>query len=260
MGSADFYEAFKRHREAEKARANSEESIVRPDDTDSYSEETDLQHDDYPSDEINNFPDYEDDSNLLEAVEEPSTEATVSSIHMHSDEIYSEARYSGNLPPYPEPRQSNVIAMKNSTFFCSLIVVGLGLVLSYIIGQEHGRGNPILDTSGNRQTLSIVRPGNTTTVGGSEDVQQPQEQDVQKQYILVLCTYDISKSEIARLTLKRLQEGGFPKLDLAKDSKHIYLYSGPFEDLADAALVDYQNHFKNQRDFAKCFVKTVIMR
>ncbi|MDA0841134.1 MAG: hypothetical protein O3B01_18990 [Planctomycetota bacterium] len=260
MGSADFYEAFKRHRESEKARANSDESIVRPDDTDSYSEDTDDYQEDYPSGEVDNFPDYEDDSNLLEAISEPSTEATVSSIHMHSDEVYSQARYSGHLPSHPEPRPSNLISMKNSTLFFSLIVIGLGIVLSYMIGQEQGRGNPLLDTSGDRQTLSIVRPGNTTTVRNSEDVQQPQEQEVQKQYILVLCTYDINKSEIARLTLKRLQEGGFPKLDLAKDSKHIYLYSGPYEGLADAALVDYQNHFKSQPDFSKCFVKTVIMR
>jgi len=259
MGSADFYEAFKRHREAEKARAISEGSIVRPDDTDSDSEDSDLHYEDSSTEDQNDFPDYEDDSNLLEAIEEPNTEETVSSIHGHPDEIYSDARYSGNLP-YPEPRHSNVIAMKTSTFFCSLIVIGLGLVLSYIIGLERGRGNPILDTNGDRQTLSIVQPGNTTNVRDAEGVQQPQEQQVKKQYILVLATYDIAKSEIARLTLKRLQEGGFPKLDLAKDSKHIYLYSGPFEDRADAALVDYQNHFKNQRDFSKCFVKTVIMR
>ena len=258
MGSADFYEAFKRHREAERARSDSEESIVRPDETDSHPGESDLHHEDYPSDEMNDFPDYEDDSNLLEAIEEPHTEETVSSIQMHADEMLSEAKYSGHLPPYPEERPSNVIAMKTSTFFCSLIVVGLGLVLSYIIGQEHGRGNPLLDTSGDRQTLSIVRPGNTTTIG--PEGQRAQEAEVQKQYILVLCTYDINKSDIARLTLKRLKEGGFPKLDLAKDSKHIYLYSGPYKDKDDSGLLDYQNHFKRQCDFSKCFVKTVIMR
>jgi hypothetical protein len=259
--SADFYEAFKRHREQERSKTrkpdveSSRPAI--PEDGNSPSEPVP----DSPGDEL---PDCMTSS-------PPEAEDTASSIYVEAP------GHSGpSLAPDAFPDGPRIVSMRFSTLASGLAIVCLGFVGAYVLGRVHGPAglttllpsgdNPALSaTEERKETPELAAPARSDTAqqptaATSETAQPEAAAQSGKQYILVLSTYSSRSETMARTVLQKLLDQGYEGLALAKDGRFIYLYYGPCPSAEDPKLKEHKAAFSGQKEFKDCFVKSVVMK
>lgn len=259
-GSADFYEAYKRHRDKRPDGGRDEDE-----DSGEYSSEPqlDLDEDSEYGEDSGHDADYRDDSEDsagdLSAIDQADAAGTVSSVHVE---------FRPPSPPVaPEPEvqvQAPSAATSSGAPFVKLFVVGLAVIGAYVAGRVHGKGGSLgvaslLESSDPNPALSASQPEGTAERTEVDEVGS-RRQEAQKVWILVLCTYKEGTESTARIALQKLKEKGYARLGLAREGKFIYLYNGPYEKEDDKRLKEYKTLFSTQKDFRECFLKSVHMR
>jgi len=261
--SADFYEAFKRHRESEMAKRQ------RPQEDSEYHEaaeeftppsEPTLDSSEASPSEYELGVDSEVDSHGDQLVDD-----TVSSIYVESPGMQGP-----RLSPDVYPDSPRTVSMRMRTLTSGLAVVCAGFLAFYILGRVHGSGRSadidrILALPEDSRALSVTRSEEpllptTQTPPAAGTTESDSARPTRKRWILVLSTYSLRAENTARITFENLQAQGYRGLALAKDTKFIYLYFGPCPSQDDPRLASYKAIFSGQKDFKDCFVKSVVMK
>jgi len=258
--SADFYEAFKRHRESEMAKRQT----AQEEDSEYQEVEEEFTPPSEPtvdSSEVGSS-EYELD---VGSRADSHVDDTVSSIHVEAPGMQGP-----RLSPDVYPDGPRTVSMRAGTLASGLAVVCAGFLAFYILGRVHGSGGSadldrLLTPPDESRALSVTRDEGPLlptahTPPGTGAIERDRARPTGKRWILVLSTYTLRTENTARITLENLQAQGYQGLALAKDSKFIYLYFGPCPSQDDARLASYKAIFSGQKDFKDCFVKSVVMK